>query len=99
SILASACTMPPFLLTLATYICIITAILKIPSSIGRQKAFSTCSSHLIVITVFYGTLIAVYILLKTKALRELNKVLSVFSAILTPMLNLLIYSLRIRKFK
>ncbi|KAM9267498.1 olfactory receptor 6B1-like [Morus bassanus] len=99
SILASVCTMPPFLLTLATYICIITAILKIPSSIGRQKAFSTCSSHLIVVTVFYGTLIAVYTLPKTKALRELNKVLSVFYTIVTPMLNPLIYSLRNKKFK
>ncbi|NXH79510.1 O1019 protein, partial [Hydrobates tethys] len=62
SVLASACTMPPFLLTLATYISIITAIPKIPSSIGRQQSFSTCSSHLTVVTVFYGTLIAVYTL-------------------------------------
>ncbi|XP_069732798.1 olfactory receptor 5V1-like [Phaenicophaeus curvirostris] len=99
SILASACTMPPFILTLVSYICIITAILKIPSSIGRQKAFSTCSSHLIVVILFYGTLIVVYTLPKTKALRELNKILSVFYTILTPMLNPLIYSLRNEKFK
>ncbi|NWH69952.1 OR6B1 protein, partial [Piaya cayana] len=99
SILASACTMPPFLLTLASYICIITAILKIPSSLGRQKAFSTCASHLTVVTLFYGTLIVVYILPKAKALRELNKILSVFYTILTPMLNPLIYSLRNKNFK
>ncbi|KFO72082.1 Olfactory receptor 5V1, partial [Cuculus canorus] len=99
SILASACTMPPFLLTLASYICIITAILKIPSNVGRQKAFSTCSSHLIVVILFYGTLIIVYTLPKTKALREVNKILSVFYTILTPMLNPLIYSLRNKKFK
>ncbi|KAM6108051.1 LOW QUALITY PROTEIN: olfactory receptor 6B1-like [Pterocles gutturalis] len=98
SILASACTMPPFLLTLASYICIIAAVLKIPSGIGRKKAFSA-SSHLIVVTVFYGTLIAVYTLPKTKALKELNKMLSVFYTILTPMLNPLIYSLRNREFK
>ncbi|XP_059686230.1 LOW QUALITY PROTEIN: olfactory receptor 11L1-like [Gavia stellata] len=91
--------MLPFLLTLASCICMITAILKIPSSIGKQKAFSTCSSHLTVVTVFYGTLTAVYTLPKTKALRELNKVLSVFCTILTPMLSPLIYSLRNKKFK
>uniref|UniRef100_A0A674K8U3 Olfactory receptor n=1 Tax=Terrapene triunguis TaxID=2587831 RepID=A0A674K8U3_9SAUR len=87
-------TLPPFLLTLTSYVCIITAILRISSSTGRQKAFSTCSSHLIVVTTFYGTLIIVYILPKTKMLRELNKVFSVFYTILTPLANPLIYSLR-----
>ncbi|XP_039353396.1 olfactory receptor 11A1-like [Mauremys reevesii] len=87
-------TLPPFILTLTSYICIITAILRIPSSTGRQKAFSTCSSHLIVVTTFYGTLIIVYILPKTKILRELNKVFSVFYTVLTPLANPLIYSLR-----
>uniref|UniRef100_A0A8C3FYJ6 Olfactory receptor n=1 Tax=Chrysemys picta bellii TaxID=8478 RepID=A0A8C3FYJ6_CHRPI len=87
-------TLPPFLLTLTSYVCIITAILRISSSTGRQKAFSTCSSHLIVVTTFYGTLIIVYILPKTKVLRELNKVFSVFYTILTPLANPLIYSLR-----
>ncbi|XP_074975117.1 olfactory receptor 10A6-like [Caretta caretta] len=87
-------TLPPFLLTLTSYVCIITAILRIPSSTGRQKAFSTCSSHLIVVTTFYGMLIIVYILPKTKMLLELNKVFSVFYTILTPLANPLTYSLR-----
>ncbi|XP_074826266.1 olfactory receptor 11A1-like [Natator depressus] len=87
-------TLPPFLLTLTSYVCIITAILRIPSSTGRQKAFSTCSSHLIVVTTFYGMLIIVYILPKTKMLRELNKVFSVFYTVLTPLANPLTYSLR-----
>ncbi|XP_067390546.1 olfactory receptor 6F1-like [Emydura macquarii macquarii] len=89
----------PFLLTLTSYMCIISAILRIPSSTGRQKAFSTCSSHLIVVTVFYGTLIIVYMLPDTTALRDLNKVFSIFYTVLTPMVNPLIYSLRNKEVK
>ncbi|XP_067173100.1 olfactory receptor 5B21-like [Apteryx mantelli] len=87
----------PFLFTLASYVCIIAAILRIPSSVGRQKAFSTCSSHLTVITVFYGTLIIVYLIPRTAPLRQLNKVFSFFYTILTPLVNPLIYSLRNRE--
>ena len=87
----------PFLFTLASYLCVIAAILRIPSSVGRQKAFSTCSSHLTVVTVFYGTLIAVYVLPRTAPLRHLNKVFSFFYTIFTPLLNPLIYSLRNRE--
>nr|XP_006135708.1 olfactory receptor 11A1-like [Pelodiscus sinensis] len=87
-------TLPPFLLTLTSYACIIAVILRIPSPTGRHKAFSTCSSHLIVVTTFYGTLVVVYILPKTKMLQELNKVFSIFYTVLTPLANPLVYSLR-----
>ncbi|XP_030395531.1 olfactory receptor 1030-like [Gopherus evgoodei] len=87
-------TLPPFLLTMTSYVYIIIAILRIPSTTGRQKAFSICSSHLIVVTIFYGTLMIVYILPKTEKLRELNKVFSLCYTVLTPLLNPLIYSLR-----
>ncbi|XP_068277734.1 olfactory receptor 5AP2-like [Nyctibius grandis] len=89
----------PFVFTLVSYICIIAAILRIPTTMGRQKAFSTCSSHLIVVTVFYGTLIVVYMVPRTASLRQLNKVLSFFYTILTPMVNPLLYSLRNREVK
>ncbi|XP_023966617.2 olfactory receptor 6N1-like [Chrysemys picta bellii] len=92
-------TMPPFLLTVASYVCIISNILRIPSTTGRQKAFSTCSSHLIVVTIFYGTLIMVYLVSGSDALRDLNKVFSVFYGVLTPLLNPLIYSLRNKEIK
>ncbi|XP_065270905.1 olfactory receptor 11A1-like [Emys orbicularis] len=91
---SSIFTLPPFLLTLASYVCIISAILRIPSTTGRQKAFSTCSSHLIVVTIFYGTLVIVYLLSGADALKDLNKVFSVFYGVLTPLVNPLIYSLR-----
>ncbi|XP_053903668.1 olfactory receptor 10A7-like [Malaclemys terrapin pileata] len=99
TILAALFTLPPFALTLASYVCIISTILRIPSTTGRQKAFSTCSSHLIVVTIFYGTLIIVYLLPKTNTLRDLNKVFSVCYTILTPMVNPFIYSLRNREVK
>ncbi|XP_074975142.1 olfactory receptor 6N1-like [Caretta caretta] len=98
-ILACVFTLPPFLLTLTSYMCIIATILRIPSTTGRQKAFSTCSSHLIVVTIFYGTLIIVYMLPKRDTLRDLNKVLSLCYTVLTPLVNPLIYSLRNREVK
>ncbi|XP_067409522.1 olfactory receptor 5P55-like [Emydura macquarii macquarii] len=96
-ILASIYTLPPFLLSLVSYVCIIATILRVLSTTGRQKAFSTCFSHLIVVTLFYGALIIVYVLPDTDTLRVLNKVFSVFYTILTPMVNPLIYSLRNRE--
>ncbi|XP_077688648.1 olfactory receptor 11A1-like [Eretmochelys imbricata] len=87
----------PFLLTLASYICIIATILGIPSTTGRQKAFSTCSSHLIVVALFYGTIMIVYMLPKSGTWRALNKVFSVCYTVLTPLANPLIYSLRNRE--
>ncbi|XP_034646090.1 olfactory receptor 11A1-like [Trachemys scripta elegans] len=98
-VLSTVCSLPPFLLTVTSYLCIITSILRIPSTTERQKAFSTCSSHLIVVTTFYGTLIIVYLLPKTKILRDLNKVFSIFYTVLTPLVNPLIYSLRNKEVK
>ncbi|XP_044840581.1 olfactory receptor 1020-like [Mauremys mutica] len=96
---SSIFTVPPFLLTVASYVCIIPAILRIPSTSGRQKAFSTCSSHLIVVTIFYGTLVIVYMLSGSEALRDLHKVLSVVYGALTPLVNPLIYSLKNKEVK
>ncbi|KAM9120677.1 olfactory receptor 11L1-like [Pangshura tecta] len=96
-IMAFIFTVTPFLLTMTSYVCIITTILRTPSTRGRQKAFSTCSSHLIVVTIFYGTIIIVYMLPDTNTLRDLNKVFSVFYTVLTPLVNPLIYSLRNRE--
>ncbi|XP_074838524.1 olfactory receptor 5J3-like [Carettochelys insculpta] len=89
----------PFLLTLMSYICIIAIILRIPSNTGRQKAFSTCSSHLIVVTIYYGTLLIIYMFPTTDILKDLKKVLSVVYTVLTPLVNPLIYSLRNKEVK
>ncbi|KAM7150847.1 olfactory receptor 5AP2-like [Macrochelys suwanniensis] len=97
--LSSIYTLPPFLLTLASYSCIISTILRILSTTGRRKAFSTCSSHLFVVTIYYGTLIIVYMLPDTDTLRDFNKVFSLFYTVLTPLANPLIYSLRNKEVK
>uniref|UniRef100_A0A8C8SPA0 Olfactory receptor n=1 Tax=Pelusios castaneus TaxID=367368 RepID=A0A8C8SPA0_9SAUR len=98
-ILACVLTLPPFLLTLASYACIIATILRMSSTTGRQKAFSTCSSHLIVVTLFYGTIMIVYLLPKREPLQDLNKVFSLCYTVLTPLVNPLIYNLRNREVK
>ncbi|XP_069063972.1 olfactory receptor 2G3-like [Pleurodeles waltl] len=83
----------PLALIVISYICIITTILRMRSVEGRHRAFSTCSSHLAVVFIFYGTAILLY----TKPVSEdstSDKIFSVFYTIVTPMLNPLIYSLR-----
>ncbi|XP_007443524.3 olfactory receptor 1-like [Python bivittatus] len=85
---------PPFLLTLISYICIIGTIIKIKSTFGRQKAFSTCSSHLMVVCLYYGTIIVVYVLPDSPTLTHLNKIFSIFYTVMTPLVNPLIYTLR-----
>ncbi|XP_004875289.3 olfactory receptor 8H1-like [Heterocephalus glaber] len=82
-----------------SYVSILSAILKINSSAGKQKAFSTCASHLLGITIFYSTTIFAY--LKPKSSYSLGKdqVASVFYTIVIPMLNPLIYSLRNKEVK
>uniref|UniRef100_A0A8C3JXE9 G-protein coupled receptors family 1 profile domain-containing protein n=1 Tax=Calidris pygmaea TaxID=425635 RepID=A0A8C3JXE9_9CHAR len=95
-ILSSVCALPPLLLTLVVYMCIITIVPRMSSTLG---SFSTCFSHLIVITTFYGSLIIVYILPKTRTLKALKKFFSVFYTVVTLLLNPLIYSLRNREVK
>ncbi|XP_066485700.1 olfactory receptor 13H1-like [Tiliqua scincoides] len=84
----------PFAFILFSYLRILVAILRIHSSGGRLKAFSTCASHLTVVTIFYGTFIFSYLQPQTKTTRDLDKVVSLFYGIVTPMLNPLIYTLR-----
>ncbi|XP_048372582.1 olfactory receptor 2AP1-like [Sphaerodactylus townsendi] len=96
---AAIFTLPPFLLTLASYVYIIAAILKIPSTTGRQKAFSTCSSHLIVISVFYGSLMIVYMFPKTEGKQDVGKFSSLLYIVLPPLINPFIYSLRNKEVK
>ncbi|XP_050773504.1 olfactory receptor 1052-like [Gopherus flavomarginatus] len=95
--LSSTLTLVPFLLTVVSYIYILSAILNHPSTAGSQKAISTCSSHLIVVTAFYGTLIVMYVVPAADHSLDLNKVFSIFYTMVTPMVNPLIYSLRNRE--
>ncbi|XP_059115271.1 olfactory receptor 8K3-like [Peromyscus eremicus] len=82
------------LVVLVSYLLIFIAILRMKSPEGRRKAFSTCGSHLTVVTVFYGTLIFMYVQPKSSQSFETDKVSSIFYTLVIPMLNPLIYSLR-----
>ncbi|XP_011856003.1 PREDICTED: olfactory receptor 2S2-like [Mandrillus leucophaeus] len=90
----------PVLFIFVSYVFIIATILRIPSAEGRRKAFSTCSAHLTVVIVFYGTILFMYGKPKSKDplgadKQDLaDKLISLFYGVVTPMLNPIIYSLR-----
>ncbi|XP_068129380.1 olfactory receptor 10A7-like [Hyperolius riggenbachi] len=89
----------PFFLIIISYSYVITTIIKIPSTIDKQKAFSTCSSHLIVVSLFYVTLICTYGLPTQGQFLSLNKLLSLLYTVGTPLINPMIYSLRNKDIK
>ncbi|XP_054999043.1 olfactory receptor 8K3-like [Sorex araneus] len=82
------------LVLVLSYLLILIAILRMKSAEGRRKAFSTCASHLTVVTVFYGTLIFMYVKPKSSPSFDTDKMASIFYTLIIPMLNPLIYSLR-----
>ena len=90
----------PVLFIFFSYVFIIATILKMPSAEGRKKAFSTCSAHLTVVVIFYGTILFMYGKPKSKDplgadKQDLaDKLTSLFYGVVTPMLNPIIYSLR-----
>ncbi|XP_032979412.1 olfactory receptor 13C2 [Rhinolophus ferrumequinum] len=93
-------TLMPLLLIVVSYSLIVVNILKIHTSEGRSKAFSTCSAHLTVVIIFYGTILFMYMKPKSKEtfhsddLDATDKLISMFYGVVTPMVNPLIYSLR-----
>ncbi|XP_008846691.3 olfactory receptor 11 [Nannospalax galili] len=89
----------PLTLILASYAFIAQAILKIQSAEGRQKAFGTCGSHLIVVSLFYGTAISMYLQPPSPHSKDRGKMVSLFYGIIAPMLNPLIYTLRNKEVK
>ncbi|NXW91677.1 OR2D2 protein, partial [Alopecoenas beccarii] len=89
----------PFLLIIASYTRILSTILKIQSARVQSKAFSTCGSHLMVVTVFYGTAICTYMNPKSRPPQDRDKMVAMFYTIVAPMLNPVIYSLRSKDIK
>ncbi|XP_078510164.1 olfactory receptor 5V1-like [Lissotriton helveticus] len=89
----------PFAFTVTSYINIISAILKIRSTEGRRKAFSTCASHLTVVILFYGIIISTYIRPTSTFTMNENKLMSLLYVAATPLCNPIIYSLKNKQFK
>ncbi|XP_012886384.1 PREDICTED: olfactory receptor 10-like [Dipodomys ordii] len=84
----------PAVLILGSYVHIGRAVLKVKSMAGRRKAFGTCGSHLVVVSLFYGSAIYTYLQPKDSYSENEGKFVALFYTIITPMLNPLIYTLR-----
>ncbi|XP_004620516.2 olfactory receptor 1S1-like [Sorex araneus] len=89
----------PFALIFFSYICIVRAVLRISSTDGKWKAFSTCGSHLTVVLLFYGTIVGVYFFPSSTHPEDTNKIGAVLFMVVTPMMNPFIYSLRNKDMK
>ncbi|KAG8449744.1 hypothetical protein GDO86_016404 [Hymenochirus boettgeri] len=87
-------TIVPLALVVTSYICIFITILKISTTDGRRKAFSTCSSHLIIICTYFGTVLTIYIFPTGQNTSYEIKLKSLLYTILTPFLNPILYSMR-----
>ena len=98
-----ACSVLTFIMTLTcvvlSYVCIIRTILRFPSVQQRTKAFSTCSSHMIVVSITYGSCIFVYTKPSAKDEMAVNKGVSILTTSISPMLNPFIYTLRNKQVK
>ncbi|XP_078234551.1 olfactory receptor 11G2-like [Pogona vitticeps] len=95
--LSSIAIFGPFLFIVASYTTVLRAVMRLPSVARRKKAFSTCTSHLAVVSLFYGSIMATYVV--PEASGGSNKMVTLFYSVVTPLLNPLIYSLRNQEMK
>ncbi|XP_072506061.1 olfactory receptor 10R2-like [Notamacropus eugenii] len=86
----------PLIFVCISYGFIVRAILRIPSTEGKQKAFSTCASHLTVVIVHYGCASFVYLRPSSKVTSDKDQLVTVMYTVITPLLNPMVYSLRNR---
>ncbi|EAX03192.1 olfactory receptor family 11 subfamily A member 1 [Homo sapiens] len=93
-ILSVFCLTIPFGLILTSYARIVVAVLRVPAGASRRRAFSTCSSHLAVVTTFYGTLMIFYVAPSAVHSQLLSKVFSLLYTVVTPLFNPVIYTMR-----
>ncbi|XP_017197649.2 olfactory receptor 10C1-like [Oryctolagus cuniculus] len=91
--------MSPCLLILCSYMRILGTIVGMPSAAGRRKAFSTCSSHILVVSLFYGTALFTYLQPKTAHTPRTDKATALMYTVVTPALNPVIYTLRNKEVK
>ncbi|XP_014635859.1 PREDICTED: olfactory receptor 11G2-like [Ceratotherium simum simum] len=89
----------PFLCIMASYALVLQAVLNVPLARGRRKAFSTCGSHLAVVSLFYCSVLAMSGSPTTQHKSGMQKIMTLFYSVLTPLLNSVIYSLRNKDMK
>uniref|UniRef100_A0A8C5PA00 Olfactory receptor n=1 Tax=Leptobrachium leishanense TaxID=445787 RepID=A0A8C5PA00_9ANUR len=97
--LCGAIVLIPCILVMISYIYIVHTIVRIPSISGRQKAFSTCSSHLAVVSIYYGSLFCTYAIQTKGKSAFLGKIMCLFYTVITPFINPIIYTLRNKDIK
>ncbi|XP_053449774.1 olfactory receptor 11G2-like [Nycticebus coucang] len=94
STLSSLLLFIPFLFIVGSYNLVLRAVLRVPSAAGRRKAFSTCGSHLAVVSLFYGSVMVMYVNPTSKHKAGMQKIVTLFYSVITPLINPVIYSLR-----
>ncbi|XP_028729328.1 olfactory receptor 11G2-like [Peromyscus leucopus] len=99
STLSSLLLFVPFFFIMGSYTLVMRAVLKVPSAAGRRKAFSTCGSHLTVVSLFYGSVMVMYVSPTSEHTAGMQKVVTLFYSVLTPLINPVIYSLRNKDMK
>ncbi|KAE8587840.1 hypothetical protein XENTR_v10022139 [Xenopus tropicalis] len=93
-VLAVLVIIVPFVFVLISYFCIFLAILKISTTAGKKKAFSTCSTHLVTLCIYYGTMITIYAIPSGQNTPDESKFRSLLYTVLAPFLNPILYSMR-----
>lgn len=88
-----------FLFILCSYALVILAVLRMPSAASKHKAFSTCTSHLTIVILFFGSVIVMYVTPGSGHPVEMQKIVTLFYSVITPLCNPLIYSLRNKEMK
>ncbi|XP_047593814.1 LOW QUALITY PROTEIN: olfactory receptor 11G2-like [Lutra lutra] len=99
STLSSLLLFIPFLFIMGSYALVLRAVLRVPSAAGRRKAFSTCGSHLAVVSLFYGSVMVMYVSPTSEREAGMQKMVTLFYSIVTPLINPVIYSLRNKDMK
>ncbi|KAG9471041.1 hypothetical protein GDO78_016040 [Eleutherodactylus coqui] len=89
----------PFVFVIISYINVFISIFRISSTIGKKKTFSTCSSHLTVVTLYFGTLLTIYTVPANGQTLTVNKLISILYIVVTPLFNPIIYCLRNQNIK
>ncbi|XP_004390065.1 olfactory receptor 11G2-like [Trichechus manatus latirostris] len=94
STLSSLLLFIPFLFIMGSYMLVLRAVLRVPSAAGQKKAFSTCGSHLVVVSLFYGSVMVMYVSPTSEPEAGMQKIVTLFYSVVTPLINPVIYRLR-----
>ncbi|XP_005412096.1 PREDICTED: olfactory receptor 11G2-like [Chinchilla lanigera] len=99
TIISSVLLFIPFLCISGSYALVLRVVLKVPSAAGRRKAFSTCGSHVTVVSLFYGSVMVMYLSPTSEHEAGMQKLVTLFYSVGTPLINPVIYSLRNKDMK